>query len=633
MSSLDPNSSRNDDLQLPTIPSDDWEMNVFLKELADGLTDDDLKTMKHFVSGFHGTRKGVLESIKDPLDFFQHLRHRLILTRDNIVVLQAMLWHLGRKDLHNKFVKFAKKRGNIIHFYNSKDKPENGYEYLHFHVAGKEKMNRNKLEELRALVSRVLCVPSEFIVVTDIEATNSILITFMIPEGYSNIILELNDKDKEYLGSKGVDAVLCNGETINCIASHTTGQEESISKNEEVMLLLDQRSKADQELEFLQQQLLEKDKQIRDCQKSLQEIKQQVNWKKFEVTAALIQQYMEYRYTPKKCSLQDIALRNAYKYSSHLIAKAEKRGYNSDLIGCLIEANTIVVQSQSRSFHKWIETQQNNVILKLQQDVTELNYERDKLAYFLKVGTTNPVLTQNEEFFLKVLGMPMPLPAFRPNIKIRTEFGETDLETIRSVIFRTLQMMESYLSDAEREVLTNKCLPTSSEIKAFKDSKLKLLEYLWTVKEVDTKGPNEANFHEWMINVLTTIKRMDLLNTWITKSHEILLHFGSDINKRTATQSQTQHQTKEHNPNRIGRSKPAPAQSADSKTENKAVNERLMRLEEMMERNMKLTESIASGPMGQNPFRTPYPYGGTKLGADAEYDWSKLSQSKFFTKK
>lgn len=99
---------------------------------------------------------------------------------------------------------------------------ENGYEYLHFHVAGKEKMNRNKLEELRALVSRVLCVPSEFIVVTDIEATNSILITFMIPEGYSNIILELNDKDKEYLGSKGVDAVLCNGETINCMGKHTS---------------------------------------------------------------------------------------------------------------------------------------------------------------------------------------------------------------------------------------------------------------------------------------------------------------------------------------------------------------------------------------------------------------------------
>lgn len=117
------------------------------------------------------------------------------------------------------------------------------------------------------------------------------------------------------------------------------------------------------------------------------------------------------------------------------------------------------------------------------------------------------------------------------------------------------------------------------------------------------------------------------------KSNEILQKFQSDLNKRPAPTSQAQHQTTEPNPNRSGNSKPVPTQSTESKTDNKAMNERLMRLEDMMERNMKLTESIASGAMGQNSFRTPYPYGGTKLGADTEYDWSKLSQSKFFTKK
>lgn len=61
--------------------------------------------------------------IKDPLDLFQHLRQRRILTSDNITYLQAMLWHTKRKDLHNKFVKFAKKRENILHFYAPKDKP------------------------------------------------------------------------------------------------------------------------------------------------------------------------------------------------------------------------------------------------------------------------------------------------------------------------------------------------------------------------------------------------------------------------------------------------------------------------------------------------------------------------------
>lgn len=42
-----------------------------------------------------------------------------------------MLWHLDKKDLHNEFVKFAKKRGNLIHFYNTKNKPGNNRKKYH----------------------------------------------------------------------------------------------------------------------------------------------------------------------------------------------------------------------------------------------------------------------------------------------------------------------------------------------------------------------------------------------------------------------------------------------------------------------------------------------------------------------
>lgn len=134
-----------------------------------------------------------------------------------------------------------------------------------------------------------------------------------------------------------------------------------------------------------------------------------------------------------------------------------------------------------------------------------------------------------------------------------------------------------------------------------------------------------------MINILTTIKKMNLLNVWITKSNEILQKF--ELDRRPAPQPQTHHQTAEQNQNKSGKNKPVPAESAESRTDNKAMNDRLMRLEEMVERNMKLTERIASGPIGQNPFTTQYSYNGTKLGANAEYDWSKLSQSKFFNSK
>jgi hypothetical protein len=38
-----------------------------------------------------------------------------------------------------------------------------------------------------------------------------------------------------------------------------------------------------------------------------------------------------------------------------------------------------------------------------------LRFERDKLAYFMKVGIDNPVLTENEEFFMRVLTLNVPV--------------------------------------------------------------------------------------------------------------------------------------------------------------------------------------------------------------------------------
>lgn len=45
------NSTRNDEFNLPTTPTDDWQLNVFLTELADDITDQDLKKMKHLLTG------------------------------------------------------------------------------------------------------------------------------------------------------------------------------------------------------------------------------------------------------------------------------------------------------------------------------------------------------------------------------------------------------------------------------------------------------------------------------------------------------------------------------------------------------------------------------------------------------
>jgi hypothetical protein len=53
VSNTEANSSRNDEIHLPTMPSGELEMNVFLKELAVELTGDDLKIMKHLLTGMY----------------------------------------------------------------------------------------------------------------------------------------------------------------------------------------------------------------------------------------------------------------------------------------------------------------------------------------------------------------------------------------------------------------------------------------------------------------------------------------------------------------------------------------------------------------------------------------------------
>ena len=53
VSNKEANSSRNDEIHLPTMPSGELEMNVFLKELAVELTGEDLKIMKHLLTGMY----------------------------------------------------------------------------------------------------------------------------------------------------------------------------------------------------------------------------------------------------------------------------------------------------------------------------------------------------------------------------------------------------------------------------------------------------------------------------------------------------------------------------------------------------------------------------------------------------
>lgn len=188
-----------------------------------------------------------------------------------------------------------------------------------------------------------------------------------------------------------------------------TTDNESIKKDEEVKILLDQKSKLDQDVEYLQILVLKLAQGLRQCQKDVAMVHEKNKNVILITTSALIQEFVDMKYTPEALSLQDIALKNSIRYCSHVLRKIEAKGYDTDLIKCLLEANVVMTSTKMKSHHAWIETQQQQMINKLKQDLRVLCFERDKLAYFMKVGIDKPVLTENEEFFTRVIASNVPV--------------------------------------------------------------------------------------------------------------------------------------------------------------------------------------------------------------------------------
>ena len=161
-----------------------------------------------------------------------------------------------------------------------------------------------------------------------------------------------------------------------------TVDNESIRKDEEVKILLDQKSKLDQDVESLQIQVLKLDQSLRQCQKNVEMVHEKSKHFILTATSALIQEFVDMKYTPEALSLQDIALKNSIRYCSHVLRKIEAKGYDTDLIKSLLEANVVMTRTTMKSHHAWIETQQQQMINKLKQDLVALRFERDKLFMY-----------------------------------------------------------------------------------------------------------------------------------------------------------------------------------------------------------------------------------------------------------
>lgn len=174
-------------------PSGDFALNAFLLELNDDLTDEDLEKLKFLCKGKYGIGKQILEKVQKPIDLFDILREKELLNEMNIITLQAMLWTLPRRDLQRKYVEFAESVESSVHFIVPREISENGYKYLKFHIRGADldTYKKNELEKLRWMIANLLRVPPDFVIVSGIEPSKSLLITFMVQDYIAERIVSL----------------------------------------------------------------------------------------------------------------------------------------------------------------------------------------------------------------------------------------------------------------------------------------------------------------------------------------------------------------------------------------------------------------------------------------------------------
>ncbi|XP_063397458.1 uncharacterized protein LOC134681748 [Mytilus trossulus] len=191
---------------IPQLPSQEFPLNVFLQKLSKKLTEEEFEDLKFLCQGKGGIRKGDMSQLKTSLDLFTILREREIITTENLLTLQAMIWHIGRKDLYKGFVSFCEQSDNTLYFFEAPEKAEDEQEHVKFHVMGYTCMT--DLYKLRGAVSKILCCPERYVIIRGIEQSNSLWITFMIPDWCTNIILCLSIKSWKVLEALSVDKIL-----------------------------------------------------------------------------------------------------------------------------------------------------------------------------------------------------------------------------------------------------------------------------------------------------------------------------------------------------------------------------------------------------------------------------------------
>lgn len=475
-------------------PSGDYALNSFLLTLNDDLDDDDLEKLKFLCTGKYGIGEAILENVKKPIHLFEILRKRQLLNTCNLITLQAMLWVLPRKDLQLKYVKFADSQKSSIHFIVPKDSPENGYEFLKFHIKGADlnKYGTGDMEKLRSKISKLLFVPPEFVIIAGIQPSQSLLITVMLLKDDAQRMLTLPPSSIAVLTEVHVDKVMIGNKTLLL-----SGEANSVTVPNPAS------SRMEEELENVLLRHKQKETELENAYITifkLQSLLASNSWLLHYIMVVLLQ---DCRDIYSKICAQKKLLENMFfnpvdelhKTSvfaafRHRLQKAKEHGYNEVIIYDLLDAQALVFQ--------WHRNERICVeIERLKIELAYLAWEKEKLAYYHQVGVQDKIMSQRDEFFISAMIQNLPIPVLQ-NVEIHTQLSD---ECVEYVFHRLSQDV------SECELATLKKI-SKEQGKINSPAAASAYEYLMN----SWKEQNGVELHVFVQEVLVIpLKRLDFL--------------------------------------------------------------------------------------------------------------------------
>ncbi|XP_060585094.1 uncharacterized protein LOC132741033 [Ruditapes philippinarum] len=436
-----PQSDTTEDFVEIPEPHPDWQFNIFLDQVADGITTEEFDKLKHLHRGHGGISDESLNEMKSVRDLFNIMRTRGLLNRENLIYLQAMLYIIGRLDLIKDGVEYSKTVGNVIHFYPASPLPvltENGFKYVKFHVEGRNFRNctRRYVQSVRNRIAAILFIPAQFVIIAGVEPSSSLLITLMIPEKYVTILEGLLEdhlctSDMKELGIDYVE--------IDKMYNVEEEIEAEITEN-------------DQQKKFanLYQQLEAKSKQLEDSETERLRLYGQLSENKSKIT--------ELEEKLKKDELVIMTLKSSdvekqeNKVEDASSSQKALQDFESALktvsqhdkvdIHTLLSTNTMVVANRLTERFSIRQRQFELALSDLQSQLLPLKFELEKLRFFAEID-----INEMDRILLESFKNLME--------SIANEVSTIQVE-VNEEILRILRKISNLLRPREREILVKK---------------------------------------------------------------------------------------------------------------------------------------------------------------------------------